>query len=67
MIFIFEYNILMKEYIIGLYLVRVGKPAHSAHNAKHIVVGRINAHLGRVVAPNGIGGKHKLKCGVINA
>ena len=64
---IFKYNILMKEYIIRLYLVRVSKATHAAHDAKHIVVGGIHAHLGRVVAADSIGGKHKLERGVVNA
>ena len=48
-------------------LIGVCKPAHTTHDAKDIVVGRVNADLGGVDTSDGSGRDNKLKGSVVNA
>lgn len=48
-------------------LVAVGYACHSRDHAKHVHAASIHAHLGGVVGVNGVGAKHKLKHGIVDA
>ena len=48
-------------------LVRVGEPAHAAHDTENVVVGSIDANLGSLDTLNGSVGENKLKSSVVNA
>jgi len=48
-------------------LIGVGKTSHTTHDAKHVVVGSIDAHLGSLGSLNSGVGEHKLKGGVVDA
>ena len=49
------------------YLITVRETSHSRHNAENVVVSGVDADLSGVVITDGVGGKDKLKGGVIDS
>ena len=52
----------------GVRLVTVGQAAHAAHDAQHVVVGRIHVHVhGGVFTGKGTGSQSQVQHGIVNA
>ena len=52
----------------GVRLVTVGQAAHAAHDAQHVVVGRIHVHVhGGVSTRKGTGSQSQVQHGIVNA
>ena len=57
----------MRRYIVTIFLIAIGQPAHTTHDTENVVVGGIDTDLGSLGAFNCGVRQDQLKCGVINS